>query len=166
MAPIASQGTGAQTRPASGHPPLHRRTPFRAGDWFSADELDEARRYARPRNRVFAAGTLVSIAALVVFVGTKAGPNFLEWTGLRGWGWVPQLAAMVFLTMLVGTLTGGAPAGYVSLSYDKRWGLSTTTPRRFVTDEVKQLLIGWVAGTALLVPVYAAIRATDWWFVW
>ena len=145
---------------------LHRRTPHCADDWFSAEELTEAKRYAKPRNRVFAVGTLVSVGALIALVGTQAGARLLDGTAARSWGWAAQLAVMVFLTMLVGTVTGLAPAGYVSLAYDKKWGLSTNTPRQFAVDEAKQLLLSSLFGTVLLVPVYAAIRATDWWFVW
>lgn len=165
MTEIVITGDAAPAMPPSHlHPPLHRRTPHRAEDWFSADELAETRRYARPRNRAVLAATSASIAALVVFVFAEGGPRLLGALDIRGW--VLQLAAVVLAATTIATVATVAPIAYISLVHDKRWGLSTNNAKTFFLDQLKQLAISAVCTTAMLVPVYAAIRAMDWWFVW
>jgi STE24 endopeptidase len=148
----------------SAHPPLARRTPYRPEDWFSADELAEARRYARPVNRLKIARSTLSAAVIVVLIVTKAVPRLFDHLGLRGWAL--QVVVAAFVLTLLDALATAWVSGYLQLVYDKRWGLSNQTPGRFVADQVKDVLIGTALVAVLLVPVYAAIRATGLWWLW
>jgi len=148
----------------SSHPPLARRTPYRPDDWFSADELAEARRYARPVNRLKLARSTLSAAVVIALIATKAVPRLLDHLGVHGWALGVLVAA--FTLTLADTVATAWVSGYLQLSYDKRWGLSNQTPARWVTDQVKDVVIGTLLVTILLVPVYAAIRATDLWWLW
>jgi STE24 endopeptidase len=148
----------------SSHPPLARRTPYRAEDWFSADELAEARRYARPVNRLKMIRSTLSAAVVVVLIATKAVPKLLDNLGVHGWAL--QILVAAFTLTLADTAATAWVSGYLQLSYDKRWGLSNQTPARWATDQVKDIVIGTLLVTLLLVPVYAAIRATDLWWLW
>lgn len=151
-------------RRGSIHPPLARRTPFRAEDWFSADELAEARRYTKPLNRLRIVRTVLSGAVVVALVATHAVPELLDALDLRGW-WLELLVAAFVLTVADAVATAWV-TGYIQLVYDKRWGLSNQTPARFVTDQLKDIAVGSLVVTALLTPVYAAIHATDLWWLW
>ena len=146
------------------HPPLAKRTPYRAEDWFSAEELADARRYARPLNRLKLVRSLLGSAVVVVLVLTKAGPHLLDWLGVRNW--VVGLFAMTAMVTLADVMATAWISGWVQLVYDKRWELSTQTPGRFAADQAKDVVLGTVLMGVLLLPVYAAIRATDHWWLW
>jgi STE24 endopeptidase len=146
------------------HPPLGRRTPYRADDWFSAEQLAEARAYARPLNRLRLVRSLLSTVALVVVVFTKVAPRLLDRWGVHNW--VLGLAVLVVLFTVGDLVLSVWLSGWQQLVYDKRWDLSTQTPGRFAVDQVKDVVLGSVLTTLLLLPVYAAIRATDRWWLW
>lgn len=150
-------------RRGSVHPPLARRTPYRPEDWFSADELEEARRYARPLNRLRIVRTTLTAAVYLVVLFTNLVPEVLDWVGVRGWAL--HLLIAVFTLSLLDMVATAWISGYIQLVYDKRWGLSNQTPGRFVTDQLKDIVISTLLLTALLTPVYAAIHATDLWWI-
>ncbi|MDQ1445570.1 MAG: hypothetical protein QOI20_2034, partial [Acidimicrobiaceae bacterium] len=88
----------APTPPArrgSAHPPLARRTPYRTEDWFSADELAEARRYAGPLNRLRIVRTILTTTVFAVLIATHAVPNLLDALDVRGWALQLVVAALV-----------------------------------------------------------------------
>ena len=143
------------------HPPLSRRTPYDVREWFDTATLAEARAYARPLHRLRMLNTALTSAGLVIFTLAHGGP----WAaGLVGGGWPLRLIVGAVVLSVIGTLVDIPLSAYIQLVYDKRWGLSNQTPRRFVTDQIKQMVIGAVLLSVLLLPVYAAIRATGaWW---
>jgi STE24 endopeptidase len=158
---------GAAPQPAlrdSVHPPLSKRTPYRVEDWFNAEELDEARRYSRPVNRLKLIRSTISAVVIAVLVLTHAVPNLLDSLGWRGWAL--QLLIGAFVVTVVDALTTSWISAYLQLSYDKKWGLSNQTPGRFVADQLKDIVIGTALLGVMLTPVYAAIRATDFWWLW
>src|SRR5688572_14944193 len=106
-------------RRSSVHPPLARRTPFRAEDWFSAEELAEARRYIGPLNRLRIVRTVLTTAVMVGLIGTKAVPNLLDDLGVRGW--VLELLVAALVLAVVDTVATAWITGYIQLVYDKRW---------------------------------------------
>lgn len=151
-------------RRGSVHPPLARRTPYRAEDWFSSEELAEARRYARPLNRLRIVRTALTAAVYLGVLATNLIPEVLESLDLSGW--VLELVVAVFVLAVLDLVATAWISGYIQLVYDKRWGLSNQTPGRFVADQVKDVAITTILLTVLLTPVYAAIHATDlWWFI-
>ena len=149
-------------RHASAHPPLARRTPCRADDWFDAETLSDARRYAKPLHRIKLVGTIIGDGAVLIFLLVKGGP----WAArLLGGPWPIRLVAGIFALMVVTTLAGCWTTAYVELSYDKRWGLSNQTTGRFIGDQLKEVVVSTLLLTLLLTPVYAAIHATRLWWL-
>ena len=148
----------------SAHPPLSRRTPFRPEDWFSPDELAEARRYAKPVNKLRLVRTILSTVVIAALLLSKAVPNLLDDLGIDGWAL--QVLIAIFAMNLLDALATAWVTGYLQLSYDKKWGLSNQTPGRFVADQFKDLGVSTLLLAALLIPVYAAIRSTDLWWLW
>lgn len=145
-------------------PSLTRRTPYRAEDWFSAEELAEARRYARPLNRLRIVRSILTVAVYLGLLATQAVPSVLDALGVKGW--VLELVVAAGFIAVVDMVATAWITGYIQLVYDKRWGLSTQTPGRFVTDQLKDVMISTVLLGALLTPVYAFVRATDMWWLW
>lgn len=145
-------------------PSTYRPTPTDPQDWFSADELDRARRYQRPLTRLRLARGALTLAVALGLVFGEVGPRLVD--ALDGLGWIGQLAAMVLLLEVIGLVFGPAIDWWVEMVHDKRWGLSTQTPRGFVGDQAKDFLLGLVLELVLLVPLYALIRSTDRWWFW
>jgi STE24 endopeptidase len=146
------------------HPSLTRRTPYRAEDWFSAEELAEARRYARPLNRLRIVRSFLTVAVYAGLLATEAVPSLLDSLGVKGW--VVELVVAALAIAVVDMVATAWISGYIQLVYDKRWGLSNQTPGRFVADQLKDVVISTLLLAALLTPVYAFIRATDLWWLW
>jgi STE24 endopeptidase len=67
--------------------------------------------------------------------------------------------------LLVTTLISLPFDAWIDLRHDRRHGLSTQTARGFAADTVKELLVAVVLTSLLLIPVYAAIRSTEQWWI-
>jgi STE24 endopeptidase len=154
----------APAAPESDHPSLWGRTPHRADDWFDAEALAEARSYARPVNRVRIVRGALSLAVILGFVGWEAGPRLLDWSGVTGW--VLQTVVVLAAFLAVTAVLSLPFDAWLDLRHDRRHGLSTQTATGFAADTVKELVMSIVLLSLLLVPVYAAIRAVElWWIV-
>jgi STE24 endopeptidase len=141
-----------------------KRFPATPEDWFSAAEIDKAKRYVTPLTRLNLAERAVGGAALVALIWTHTVPELLGDWGIDNWV-LRLLVAMLIVQAveLVVTLPFGA---YRELVYDKRWDFSTQTAGGFASDAAKGLLVGVVVTTGLLLPLWALIRSTDLWWVW
>jgi len=141
-----------------------RRFPARPEDWFSPDEIARAKAYVRPLTRVNLAERLLGGVVLVALIWTETVPRLLD-----GWdvgNWVLRLllaVAVVQAAEMVVTVPFGA---HRELAYDKRWGFSTQTTRGFVSDTLKNVLVGVAITGLLLVPLWALIRSTDLWWIY
>lgn len=149
--------------PGSAHPSLWTRTPHRAEDWFDDAELAEARAYARPVNRVRLARGSVGLLAAAAFVGWEAGPRLLDAVDVPGWPLQVALVAAAFVAL--STLVSLPFEVWLDLGHDRRHGLSTQTGRGFAVDTVKEVVLTSLLAALLLVPVHAAIRALDLWWL-
>ncbi len=141
-----------------------KRFPAQPEDWFSATEIDKAKRYVKPLARLNLIERLVGGAALVALIWTHVVP---EW--LNDWGidnWVLRLLVAMLIVQAVELVVTLPFAAYRELVYDKRWEFSTQTAGGFVSDSLKGLLVGVIVTTVLLVPLWALIRSTDLWWVW
>jgi STE24 endopeptidase len=139
------------------------RVPNDPADWFSAEELERARRYQRPLTVLRLVRAALGVTVALVFVFGQVGPRLVDALGIDNW--VVALLA-VFVALQLVTLVYDVPLdAWVDLAYDRRWGMSTQTARGLAADEVKSFLLGLVLGTILLVPLYTVIRATDWWWL-
>ncbi len=143
-------------------PPLWRRTPADAADWFDEAEVARSREYKRPLKRLGLVSTAVTLVLFVVLISTAAVPHLLDSLGVSNWA-LGLLVGVVFINLL-GSLLDLPISAWVALSYDKRWDLSTTTTKTFVLDQIKNFFVTVLLLTAIFIPVYAVIRATDnWW---
>jgi STE24 endopeptidase len=137
-------------------------TPADPAVLFEAGELDRSRRYHRPLRRVRMArlaGTTAVTAAMVAIA-----PRLVDGLGISGW--IAQLVVVLVATELALALVDVPLDAWVDLRHDRRWGLSTQTATGLASDEAKSAAVSLVIGTAVLVPVYALVRSTSWWWVW
>jgi STE24 endopeptidase len=144
--------------------PTWRRVPNDPADWFSEDELDRSRSYQRPLARLRIVRGVLGLVTIGVFIALEAGPRLVDWVGVTNW--VGQLLVVIVALELLGLLYSPALDWWVDLVHDKKWGLSTQTPKGFVADQLKGLALGVVMFLVLLVPLYAIIRGTELWWFW
>ena len=145
-------------------PPLWRRTPADAADWFDPTEVARSRDYKRPLKRLSLASTALTLVIFVVLITTQTVPSLLDSLGITNFA-LGIVVGVAFINVL-GTLLDLPADAWVTLSYDKKWELSTTTTKTFVLDQVKNLAVGTVLLSAIFIPVYAVIRATDSWWLY
>lgn len=131
---------------------------------FSAEELDRARRYQRPLTRLRFVRGLLGLGVLIAFVVLRAGPRLVGALGVSGWA--AQLVVVLVALVLLALVYDVPLDAWVDLRHDRRWGLSTQTGVGLAVDEVKSVLLEVVLGLAVLVPLYAVIRSTTWWWLW
>jgi STE24 endopeptidase len=141
-----------------------KRFPAKPEDWFSAEEISKAKRYTKPLARLSLAERLVGGAALVTVIWTHAVPRLLGRWGVDNW--VLRLLVAMVIVQVVEVVVTTPFAAYHELVYDKRWEFSTQTTKGFVADLAKNLLVGVLVSTALLLPLWWLIRTTDLWWVW
>jgi STE24 endopeptidase len=133
-------------------------------DWFAADELDRSRRYQRPLTRLRVLRLAMTLVAVCAVILTGAAARLLDALDVRGWA-LQVLVVAAALQLL--SLVYDVPLDWwVDLVHDRRWGLSTQTHRGFVADQLKSAVLGLVVNGALLIPLFAVIRATEWWWIW
>ena len=63
-------------------PPLWRRTPADAADWFDQAEVERSREYKRPLKRLGLVSLRVTALVFVVLITTKALPRLLDSLGV------------------------------------------------------------------------------------
>ena len=150
---------GPPARPSVWHP-----TAAVPEELFDPADLERARRYQRPLTRLRALRGVAGVAVTVVLVVAQVGPAVTD--ALAGWGWAAQLV-VVLAVLEVAHLVVDVPLdAWVDLRHDRRWGLSTQTAAGLAADEAKSAALSLVLGAAVLVPVYALVRATSSWWVW
>lgn len=145
-------------------PPSHwRRLPADAAEWFDAAEIARGRRYNRPLERLGRIRLAASVAVVSAFVAGRVGSRLLD--ALPAQSWAVQVVVVALALQATSLVYAPWFAAHRSLVYDKRWGLSTQTPRGFLRDQLTQLVLGAVATAVLVVPLYAVIRTTEWWWL-
>jgi len=145
-------------------PSLWRRVPNRPDDWFSADELDRARRYQKPVTRARILRTAITVVVMLVVVFADVAPNLLD--ALDVTNWVLQLLVVLALVEVIGLVISTPFDAWLELRHDREWELSTQTEKGFVVDLLKGLVLGLVVNLVLLVPLFAVIRSTPTWWLW
>ncbi|CAN5704179.1 hypothetical protein BH20ACT2_BH20ACT2_07050 [soil metagenome] len=133
-------------------------------DFFSADELARARTYQRPLARLRLFRAALAVAVVVAFVVGEAGPRLLDAFDVDNWvlGLLVVMVALEAASLIYDPVLDM----WVDLLHDRRWGLSTQTGRGLTADAAKSLVLGTVLNVVLLVPLFAIIRATPWWWLY
>jgi STE24 endopeptidase len=125
---------------------------------FPPDEVERGRRSHRPRYVSSVVEFVVTVAVLSVLAFTGVGDALLP-----NWDWWAQ--ALVYPTIVLAVL------GLVQLPiaywrgylHERRWGLTTQTPRGWGVDRAKAFVVTDVIATSLYFAFVALARATDAW---
>jgi STE24 endopeptidase len=157
--------TAVTIRRGSAHPPLGARTDARTEDFFDEEQLAELRAYARPVKRVRLAGRVLGALVDVVLVfALDLGPTLDD--AVSGAPWPVRLVFVAGVFGLVAQVIQLPFEWWATMVHDKRHGLSNQSVGLWAADQVKELVLGLVMVAALLVPVYAAVRNIDtWWLI-
>lgn len=150
-------------KPAATPLSVWRRTRADPYEWFSRDEVDRARAYQRPLRRMRSLRVAISFGVIVAFVVGEVGPKLVDAMAESPW---PVQLVVVFLALEAVMAVVDVPIDvWVDFGHDRRWGLSTQSTGTFVADQLKSIVVSSVLGMALLLPLYALIRSTDWWWL-
>jgi len=158
---VSATGT---IRRGSAHPPLGARTPARNEDFFDDAQLADLRAYRRPRKRVDLAAKVVTgaIDLLLIFV-LDLGPAIDD--AVAGAPWPLRLVVVGATFALLSELLLLPAEWWSTMVHDKRHGLSNQSTALWVSDQVKGMVLTVVLTGLLLVPVFAAIRGLDTWWL-
>lgn len=146
-------------------PPLWRRTPADAADWFDPAEVERSRAYKKPLKRLGMVSSALGAALVLTLILTQAIPNLHDALGVTNWPL--QLVIAIAVLVVSGSLLDLPISAWQELSYDKKWELSTTTTKTFVLDQIKGLFLGVVMLALVMIPVYWVIRRApdNWWLL-
>lgn len=133
-------------------------------EWFSADEIAEAKAYVRPMRIANGINKGLSLAAVVAVIGLHVAPELLDRWNIDSWV-LGVLVTMALLTV-VDTLVSIPFQAWRELSYEKRSGMSNQSTGGFIADIFKGLALETVITSVLLVPVWALVRSTDNWWIY
>jgi len=127
--------------------------PADLAELMDTPKLDQARDYLRVNARFGMFQASVSLTVLLVFWGL-GGFGWLD--GLaRGWASSELPAGLVFLSLLLlgQTLIGLPFAVYDTFVIEQGFGFNRATPRTFILDRLKGLLLAALLGLPLLAAV-------------
>jgi STE24 endopeptidase len=145
-------GDGVRYRARRGADPLR---------FFSAEEVERARRYHRPLYRAGAADVALAAGVLAVLVWTDAGialdPGSLPW-----WGRTLAYTAIVVATSAAVRTPLAFWSGYIR---ERRWCFSTQRPRGWMADRGKAVAVDVALSSALLLGLVALARTLPGWWV-
>jgi STE24 endopeptidase len=138
--------------------------PARASDLFTPAQVRRAEDYARVQRALGWTSYGLSLVLLLVLGLTPLGGRLVRRLAPRRW-WlaVPTGAGLVLVLERVVTVPFDVAAHHV----DVRHGLSNQGWPAWSVDQLKGLLVAWLATTVLvLVLVGCARRSPRWWFAW
>lgn len=144
-------------------PSIWRATPVDPRDYFPERDVARACEYQRPlrRARLLRAGLSLSVIVAALLLGLA--PAIVD--GLDGVAWPVQLLVILLVLEIALAVIDVPIDVWVDFGHDRRWGLSTQTPRTFVTDQLKSFVLSTVVALVVLVPLYALVRTTEWWWL-
>ena len=140
-----------------GWPPRVPRPPAAdALEAFSAEEIASCVAYAKPRQRWGLVAFTVDALLLVALALTGPGRRVVEWSaGLAG-GFEPGRAALAVAVVVLAQALVTLPFSLRGFRQDRRAGLATQGPRKFLLDWAKARGIGLVL---TVLPVAALLLA-------
>ena len=138
-------------------------------DLYEPKKYAEARDYAYANFKVGALSSTLSLIFTIMFLQFK-GFAWLDEIA-RGYTYSPILQALIFFGII------GAATSIISLPFDlyqtfvveEKFGFNKTTPKLFVVDKIKELLLGVIIGGAiisLLTFLYGLLGDKFWLAAW
>jgi len=126
-----------------------------SGKHFTGEDVERARLYHRPIYRSLLAETALGLAVLGGLAAWSPDPDV---------PWPVAAAALAAFAVLVIWLGRLPLVWFRSFVHERRWGLSTHTPRGWAVDRVKGLLVGLALTAATMTGLVALARALPTWW--
>jgi STE24 endopeptidase len=135
-------------------------------DFFSEEDVKKAKDYQRPQTVVRAISLVLNAALLLAIISTGAADAVADAVVGNDAGWMIRLVVIMAFFMIVSLPIDIPIAAWSTFKHEKKWGFSTQTPRGFVMDQIKNLVLGLAIQTPLLLILWWVIRSTEMWWLW
>jgi STE24 endopeptidase len=136
---------------------------------YKPEDYHKSQEYLRANTRFGLLASSISLAVLLAF-WFAGGFNWWDQV-VRSWGFVPLVNGLLYIGILyfVFSLLTLPFSIYAVFVIEERFGFNRTTPRTFIVDRLKGLLLTVVLGGALLAAVLALFQYVGtiaWLYVW
>jgi STE24 endopeptidase len=136
---------------------------------YDAEKYRKSQDYLRDNTRVDLITSLIKTTVLIAFIRLGG----FRWMYDMASGLTDQLIlqGLVFvgLLLVISTLWGIPFSIYDTFVLEERYGFNKTTPKTFITDTIKSLILGVVIGApifAALVYFFDTTGSNAWWICW
>ena len=136
---------------------------------YAPEEYRKSQEYLRATTRFGFAGSIFSLAVLLAF-WFPGGFNWFD-TIVRNWGFVPLVNGLFYtgILLFVYSLLTLPFTVYGTFVIEERFGFNRTTPKTFILDHVKGLVLTVVLGAPLLAAILALFQYVGtyaWLYCW
>ncbi len=136
---------------------------------YDTDRYKKSQEYLRVNTRFGWISSVVGLSAVLIFWFCKGFPLLDQWA--RGWGFGSIVTGLIYMgILLVIKYILGLPFSiYSTFVIEERFGFNKTTPRIFLTDLIKGILLSIVLGVPLIAGILAFFEyagANAWWYCW
>lgn len=133
--------------------------PENVRDVYDEAEYKKWREYSAEHSRLSMIESIFSFIVLVVLFATNVFSYV--YNAMPGGEFVKCLLLMVAYSLLLTVLS--IPFGYIrTFKIEEKYGFNKSTVKTFVTDEIKNFIIGTVVNCVLLAAAYLLCRNMDW----
>lgn len=113
--------------------------PANVADVYDAETYAQWRRYSAEHCRLGMVSTVVSFLVNLCLLWADV---YAAFAGLFGGGVFVQLLAVILLDAVVSTLVGVGFSYYGTMVIEEKYGFNRSTVKTFVTDQIRNLLLG------------------------
>ena len=136
---------------------------------YAPEEYRKSQEYLRATTRFRFTGSIFSLAVLLAF-WFSGGFNWFD-TIVRSWGFVPLVNGLFYtgILLFVYSLLTLPFNVYGTFVIEERFGFNRTTPKTFILDHVKGLVLAVVLGAPLLAAILALFQYVGnyaWLYCW
>jgi STE24 endopeptidase len=132
--------------------------------YFAADEVQKAKDYQRPLTVARGISLALNAAFLIVVISTGAADKVADAVGSDSW--VVRLMVIVVALTLAGPVIDLPISIWTTFVHERKWEFSTETPKGFVGDLFKSLVLGIIVQGLLFMALWWLIRTTDLWWIY
>jgi STE24 endopeptidase len=148
---------------------LDSRVPEEFGDLYDAKTYQKSQKYTKVKTKFGLLTSAFDLAVLLIF-WFSGGFNWLDQI-VRSWHFNPLVTGLFYFGILIAAkMILSLPFSiYSTFVIEERFGFNKTTPKTFVLDLFKSLMLGIVIGGALLAGVLALFMYVPyyaWLYAW
>lgn len=135
--------------------------------WFDPKEYSRSQAYARARTRLSLTAETVEFALLLGFLLLGGFPLVDDWARSFGFGEVGSGLLFLGALTLLGSLSSLPFEAWETFVLEERYGFNRCTPRTFVMDRLKSLLLtALIGGPIVAALILFFLKAGTWGWLW